>query len=80
MKTCQNCGAQWVAPEDGNYPFLRFVTDPVLHSHREISLLDIFQADATILRCPKCPIPELDQAMYKGDNRYTAGDETEPRP
>lgn len=77
---CQGCGAAWPASGPiSEYPFLRFEPNPTLHPNQENTLGEIVAAGATLLSCPKDPIPDLDRAMRSGSDRNTAGDETDSR-
>jgi hypothetical protein len=60
---CQNCGADW--GEDTPI-MMRFESQTV---RSWTSPADIAEREETILNCPKCPIPRLDEAMRRGDRR-----------
>lgn len=64
---CQNCGAAW--PLDAAIPAM-FYFQPHTDAENKVGQPD--QIDLTgsdLVKCPKCPLPRLDKAMYRGDSR-----------
>lgn len=91
---CSTCGAMWTQNDLAGYPALHFVTSPPLNEFQENTLNEVILAGAALMSCPKCykwidsRLPDqvdlrrqgLNEAMYRGDDRNTAGDEDQPAP
>jgi hypothetical protein len=74
---CQNCGALW---PDTTPMMQRFASTGHPPGSMDtdsdwLSPYIIWISGEQMTHCPKCPDERLDAAMYRGDDRYTAGDE-----
>jgi hypothetical protein len=74
---CQNCGALWpdTTPQMMRFASLSLPQGRISEGSEWASPAAIIALGEDMTHCPKCPDERLDAAMYRGGDRYTAGDE-----